>query len=357
MTGRLKAWFALYALLLAGLVSLTAAETAPKRDWNKLFEEADKAFADGDFKRGTQELNDLIASHAGDFELAARALHRTCLSEYLELIANDWPSSNFPRNLLGQAGGNHGKMWELVSEYLEEAFLEVGKFAGADEIYEIPPPMVLESLWRRRGDFPLTPLDNLSDEPAERIMTLRRLGFVSDNDPAVIDASILLVFLRKHQKRFLEAYSLADELDAGVEAVLEADRDLAIEFATRRDDVPALARIHRHRFLDENMGARLHRVECRLIMQIIRRTDADQVRLDLLQHFLVRGVSRHLEDVFPVLQTGIADVGNSSNADIIVARKIVGVVPGDAAAADESELQHFFPCHDDVLGSTVGKSQ
>jgi len=212
MTGRLKAWFALYALLLAGLVSLKSAETPQKRDWNKLFEEADKAFVDGDFKRGTRELNDLIASHAGDFELAARALHRACLSEYLELIDNDWPSSNYPGNLLRQAGGNHGKMWERISEFLEEAFLEVGKFARRDEIYAIPPPMALESLWRRRGDFPLTPLDNLSDEPAERILTLRRLGFISDNDPAVIDASILLVFIRKHQKRFLEAYSLADEL-------------------------------------------------------------------------------------------------------------------------------------------------
>ena len=209
-----KAWIILAILSLTGVGCFISAEAVPKRDWEKIFEESDKAFVEGDFKRGTQELNDLIASHAGDFELATRALHRACLSEYLELIANDWPSSNFPRNLLGQAGGNYGKMWRLISEYLEEAFLEVGKFAGGNEIYEIPPPMVLESLWRRRGNFPLTPLDNLSDEPAERIMTLRRLGFVSDNDPAVIDASILLVFLRKHQKRFLEAYNLVDELVA-----------------------------------------------------------------------------------------------------------------------------------------------
>ena len=92
-------------------------------------------------------------------------------------------------------------------------------------------------------------------------------------------------------------------------------------------------------------------------MQKIRRTDTDQIRLDLLQHFLVRGISRYLEGVFPVLQAVIADVGNSSDADIVVARKIVRVLPGDAAAADESELQNFFLCQSNVLGSTVGKSQ
>jgi len=146
MAFRFKAWIILVALSLSGVGCFISAEAVPKRDWEKIFEESDKAFGKGDFKRGTQQLNDLIATHAGDFELAAQALHRACLSEYMELLANDWPSSNFPRKLLGQAGGNHGRMWGLISEYLEEAFLEVGKFAGHDGIYGIPPPMVLESL-------------------------------------------------------------------------------------------------------------------------------------------------------------------------------------------------------------------
>jgi outer membrane protein assembly factor BamB len=181
----------------------------------KIFLEADKKFVEGDFIRGESLLNDLIAKHPGEFDLATKALRRICLSEYLKLIDTDWPSSGYPNQLFRKSGGDYEKMWEILSQHLREGFLVVGKFGGKDERYSEDPrerPYLLESLWRNVKDYPLTPLDNMSDAAAERILTLRRSGYLEVDDPAVIDASILLVFIRKSQRRNYEAATLADEL-------------------------------------------------------------------------------------------------------------------------------------------------
>ncbi|MFP6886013.1 MAG: PQQ-binding-like beta-propeller repeat protein, partial [Opitutales bacterium] len=215
MTGYLKAWSALIALTLGGLACVARVEAAEAKDPETVFEEADNAFVEGNFTLGEQLLNELIASHPGNLELATRALHRICLSEYLELMDNDWPSTGYPQHLFNVSGRDYDKMWELISEYLQEGFLIAGKFAEDGEQYHVDPrknPFLLESLWRIVTNFPLSPLENISDEAPVRIMALRRSGYLDANDPAVIDASTLLVFLRPSQKRYLEAAQLVDDL-------------------------------------------------------------------------------------------------------------------------------------------------
>ncbi len=213
MIGYGKTGFITLALWLGYLSFSSAAKADQENDFANTFEEADRSFVEGNFTLGTRILNELITDHPGDFDLAARALHRICLSEYMELVANDWPSSGYPKKFLNAAGNDHGKMWDLISSYVREAFLVEGKFARDKERYTVfPPPYFLESLWRSRRDYPLTPIENMSDEAAERILALRQSGYLDANAPAVLDASTLLVFLRSRQKRHLEAARLVDDL-------------------------------------------------------------------------------------------------------------------------------------------------
>lgn len=184
----------------------------------KLFAPADEAYAAGDFAKAETLLRDLTASRPGDYAFAARALHRLCLGDYLKLIDSDWPETDFPPVLRAKPGDDFDVVWNRLSEYLEEAMLEVGKYAPEGESYGIPPPKILECLWRRRTDYPLTPLENVSTAAAERILTLRSLGRLEAGDPAVIDASILLFFLHKHGKRHLEAAEILDDLVAAKRA-------------------------------------------------------------------------------------------------------------------------------------------
>ncbi len=199
------------ATIVAALLPLCSG-TLRADDLATLFQPADHAFAAGNFDEGDRLLEDLVASRPGDFEFAGKALHRACLANYFRLIATDWPSGNMPAQLLAEAGAEPARIWPRLSEYLEEAILETGKFAPDGETYTIPVPKILESLWRRRADYPLSPLQNISDNAAQRILTLHRLGHLDDDDPAVIDASIWLLFLRKNQKRLLEATRLVDHL-------------------------------------------------------------------------------------------------------------------------------------------------
>ncbi len=214
MNRRLREWIALAGIAL-GCLGGTPELRAVEGEADKAFEKANQAFVEGDFERGNNLLNELIANHPGEFELATKALRQICLSEYLELIDKDWPSQGYPSQMFNKAGRDHEKMWGLISEYLREGFLETGKFGENGEKYSEDPrkrPFLLESLWRKVGDYPLTPMENMSDEAAERILTLSRSGYLEADDPAVIDASILLVFIRKSQRRYYEAAQLADAL-------------------------------------------------------------------------------------------------------------------------------------------------
>ena len=179
---------------------------------DEIFREAEEAYLEGDFKLGGQKLEDLIASHPGDFDLAARALHRMCLSDYADLVSRDWPSGGFPSGLFKVSGRDHSRMWESLSGFLEEAFLEYGRHAREGGVYPFPPPRALESLWRKRADYPLTPLKEVSTSAADRILALRRSGYLENDSSAVVDASILLYFIRRNQKRYEEASSLVDGL-------------------------------------------------------------------------------------------------------------------------------------------------
>jgi outer membrane protein assembly factor BamB len=213
MIGYGKAGLITLALWLGYLSFSSVAKADHENDFEKTFGHAGNAFVEGNFTLGTRILNELISDHPGNFDLASRALHRICLSEYMELVSNDWPSSGYPAKFLQAAGNDHTKMWALVSSYVREAFLVEGKFAKDKERYiAFPPLYFLESLWRSRGDYPLTPIENMSDNAAERILALRRSGHLDPNAPAVLDASTLLVFLRSKQKRHLEAAQLVDEL-------------------------------------------------------------------------------------------------------------------------------------------------
>jgi outer membrane protein assembly factor BamB len=213
MIGYVKVGLITLALWSGYLSCTSTAKADQEEDFENTFEEADSAFVEGNFTLGTRVLNKLIKDHPGNFDLAARALHHICLSEYMELVANDWPSSGYPKKFLNAAGNDHGKMWDLISSYVREAFLVEGKFAKDKERYTVFPPLYfLESLWRSRGDYPLTPIENMSDNAAERILALRRSGHLDANAPAVLDASTLLFFLRSKQKRHLEAAQLVDEL-------------------------------------------------------------------------------------------------------------------------------------------------
>ena len=93
---------------------------------NEVFKDAEEAYLAGDFELGTKKIEELIVSNPGDFDLAARALHRLCLSEYAQLVSRDWPSGGFPKSLFRISGKDHSRMWERLSEYLEEAFLGFG---------------------------------------------------------------------------------------------------------------------------------------------------------------------------------------------------------------------------------------
>jgi len=217
MNRTLREWIVFPAMALGCLGGISELQAVVGEDEGKAFREADKAFVEGDFERGENLLNELIANHPGEFDLATQALRRICLSEYLELIDNDWPSQGYPNQMFNKAGKDHDEMWTLISEYLREGFLDTGKFGENGEKYSEDPrkrPFLLESLWRKVGDYPLTPKENMSDEAAERIITLQRSGYLEDDDPAVIDASILLVFIRKSQRRYYEATQLADALVA-----------------------------------------------------------------------------------------------------------------------------------------------
>ena len=179
---------------------------------NEVFKDAEEAYLAGDFELGTKKIEELIVSNPGDFDLAARALHRLCLSEYAQLVSRDWPSGGFPKSLFRISGKDHSRMWERLSEYLEEAFLEFGKNAREGGVYPFPPPRALESLWRKRRDYPLTPLQDIPTSAAERILALRRSGYLENDAPAVIDASILLYFILQNAKRYNEASKLLDDL-------------------------------------------------------------------------------------------------------------------------------------------------
>ncbi len=178
----------------------------------EVFKEAELAYQKGDFEVGTSKLEELISTHPGDFELASGALHRICLSDYAQLVSKDWPSGGFPQSLFRISGKDHSRAWEKTSAYLEEAFLESGRHEGAGGIYSFPPPRPLESLWRKRRDYPLTPLKDVSVSAANRILALYRSGYLENDSLPVIDASILLYFIRKEQKRFFEASALVDQL-------------------------------------------------------------------------------------------------------------------------------------------------
>ncbi len=205
MAGMLK-----YTILFIGLsLFCRAAQASPE---NEVFKDAEEAYLEGDFELGTKKIEAIIESNPGDFDLAARALHRLCLSEYAQLVSRDWPSGGFPKSLFRVSGTDHSRMWERLSEYLEEAFLEFGKNARAGGLYPFPPPRALESLWRKRRDYPLTPMKDVPTSAAERILALRRAGYLENDSPAVIDASILLYFIHNHAKRYNEASKLVDAL-------------------------------------------------------------------------------------------------------------------------------------------------
>ena len=197
-----------FVALIGTPLTATLANSAPE----KLFGPAEEAYAAGEFDKAETLLRDVTASRPGDYAFAAHALHRLCLGEYLKLIDSDWPETDFPLVLRTKPGDDFSIVWKKLSEHLEEALLEVGKYAAEGENYGIPPPKILECLWRRRTDYPLTPLENVSTTAAKRILTLRDLGHLEASESAVIDASILLFFLHKHGKRHWEASKILDDL-------------------------------------------------------------------------------------------------------------------------------------------------
>ena len=199
-----------YPILFLGLSLFSCAVSASPGD--EVFKDAEEAYLKGDFASGTKKIEEVIASNPGDFDLAGRALHRLCLSEYAQLVSRDWPSGGFPKSLFRVSGTDHSRMWERLSEYLQEAFVEFGRNARAGGVYPFPPPRALESLWRKRRDYPLTPLQDVSTTSAERILALRGAGYLENDSAAVIDASILLYFIHKEAKRYNEASKLVDAL-------------------------------------------------------------------------------------------------------------------------------------------------
>ena len=213
-------------LLISGAVMFFAGLLSA--DVKTVFEEAEKSYLEGDFFAGNKLLDELIAANPGDMDLAVRALHRMCLAEFIKLTVEDWPSEGIPRKLWDLSRQDAEKNLELTSTLLREAYLEVGIFPNEPGKSESPRASanpqprinrytrdkILESLRRRQGHYPLTPMENVSDLSINRIHALNRTGFISSKHPAVIDASTLLVFLRYQEKRYMEAAELADQLVA-----------------------------------------------------------------------------------------------------------------------------------------------
>ena len=176
------------------------------------FAEADKLYLNKEYPAGHNVLNQIIADSPGNVDVAVRALHKLCHGEFLELLNEDWPDAGIHNHLWGVAKRDVTKFDQLVSSIIQEAFLERGIFSDNGPIYIYTRDKLLETLRRRQGHYPLTPMERMSDEPMLRLLALRRAGLVSSKHPAVIDALTLLLFLRHEYFRFQEAAQYADEL-------------------------------------------------------------------------------------------------------------------------------------------------
>ncbi len=195
---------------------------------------ADAAYAKGDVARGNKILNDLIAGNPGNIDLAVEALHRICLEEFLELLDTDWLGMQMRERIMRNNRGDRKKIRQMLSEHVHGSLLRPFRYLDEDDrepainhlrrmTAESPIDggreyyihLIRESLVRRKTYPELTPRDRWPDEAPRRLLALRRAGFVGPDHPAVVDAFVLLIQMRRQQRRYLEAVRLMDELAAG----------------------------------------------------------------------------------------------------------------------------------------------
>lgn len=205
---------------LASVVARSAGADLPE-EYEPLFTPAEKAIAEGDFSLGVERLNELVEARPGEVALATEALWRICLAEYLELVSEDWPDAGIPRHLRSVCRKDEEKARELISGFIHEAYLETKRFSDDGPVYLHTRDKLLETLRRWAGHYPLTPMENLSDAAPLRLRSLRKAGRLPEDHPALVDANLLLLFLRLEQGRFADALRLADELTAANDNGLE----------------------------------------------------------------------------------------------------------------------------------------
>ncbi|MBT3468367.1 MAG: PQQ-binding-like beta-propeller repeat protein [Opitutae bacterium] len=261
-------------LLLGGIILFFDLLSA---DVENVFNEAENSYLSGEFHLGNKLLDELITANPGDMDIAVRALHRMCLGEFIKLTVEDWPSADIPKQLWDLSRRNAKKNHELTSTLLREAYLEVGIFptdpgqATSSRQSMNPQPRInrftrdkiLESLQRRKSHYPLTPMENISDLSMNRIHALKRTGFISGKHPAFIDASVLLVFLRYREQRYIEAAELADQLVAA--------NNQHVDWLFSR------ARLH------SSMGSPRTRVLFRELFEVLDQGGVDPVMADVLK--------------------------------------------------------------------------
>jgi len=213
--------------------STSLADTRSAVETIALPKTAEEAYARGDVAEGNRILNELIADNPGDVDLAVVALHRIFIEEFLELLDIDWVGMQMRRRLTMNHQGDREKVRQYLSGHIRGALLrELEDNSG----HPVPPMnalrratfaspidagsehyqfLIRETLVRRSGYPKLTPREDWPDATPLRLLALRRAGLVAPDHPAVVEASVLLMFIYRQLGRGPEAIDILDQLTEG----------------------------------------------------------------------------------------------------------------------------------------------
>lgn len=231
--------FALAILLMAcaGLVPSQAA--APQDASAALWEEVEKAYRqENNLEQGHQLLNRFIAEHPGETGGVPEALLRISAEDCFEIInrtwrdfaMRNWMAPHLPDGMKGVCG----LMLEMIREELKQFLVHP---ALLPERAEENKAMVVMRQAFERGRWHGRPAGSQdrsdlfhgwSDRSVKRLLALARAGIISERDPALVDATTILLYARLRQGRYHEAAAVFDTI------VTASDHDPVWLFARAR---------------------------------------------------------------------------------------------------------------------------
>ena len=143
---------------------------------------------------------------------------------------------------------------------------------------------------------------------------------------------------------------LAQELRAGVVAILKADHQLSPRLPGRRHHSLARLGAVRQRLLAQHVAAGLQRIDGGLLVQLVRRANRHRVQLLRGQHLVPVRIPGRNAKALPVPGNGfLGDVGHRHHLHIVALGKLAQVRPRNATGADEAVAQLFVlrraSCH------------